>query len=249
MKLLALPLIASTFCVLHVFAGESPAPVECRRAAVSPVIDGKLDEPAWAQAQTVLFQMAWMPEGKQTPPRQTKARLLWDDAYLYFAAEMEDTDVFANVTEQDGPLWTNDVFELFFKPSKDKHGYYEFEINAANAKFDMFLPSRGSGGANRHAKEREFHIESQVVVHGTLNDWRDSDKGWTVEGRIPWSDFAPTGGRPAVGDIWLHTLCRYDFSIGLEEQVLSSSAPLKKLNFHRYEDYAPLRFTGAASKE
>ena len=29
---------------------------------------------------------------------------------------------------------------------------------------------------------------------------------------------------------------------------LSSSAPLHKLNFHRYEDYVPLRFTGPASK-
>ena len=248
MKPFILPLIAFTVCAPFALADEPPAPVECRRAAFPPVLDGKLDEAAWAQAQAVTFQMAWMPGGKQTPPRQTKARLLWDDAYLYFAAEMEDTDVFATVTEQDGPLWTNDVFELFFKPSRDKHGYYEFEINAANAKFDMFLPSRGSGGTNRHVKEREFHIESTVAVHGTLNDWSDTDKGWTLEGRIPWSDFAPTGGRPAVGDTWLHALCRYDFSVGLEDPTLSSSAPLQKLNFHRYEDYAPLRFTGAAGK-
>ena len=248
MKHSTLLLFASTFCALPAFADESPAPIACRRAAAPPVIDGKIDEAVWAQAQPVTFQMAWLPEGKQTPPRQTKARLLWDDSYLYFAAEMEDTDVFANVTEQDGPLWTNDVFELFFKPSRENQGYYEFEINAANAKFDMFLPSRGSGGTSRHVKERDFHIESRVAVHGTLNDWSDKDKGWTVEGRIPWSDFSPTGGRPAVGDTWLHALCRYDFSVGLEDPTLSSSAPLQKLSFHRYEDYVPLRFTGAAGK-
>lgn len=240
-------LVLLTFA-LAALADETPALVECRRASAAMNIDSKLDESAWAQAQVVTFQMAWMPEGQRTPPRQTKARLLWDDGYLYFAAELEDTDVFANVTEHDGPLWTNDVFELFFKPAKDKQGYYEFELNAANAKFDMFLPSRGSGGTNRHAKERDFHIESKVQVHGTLNDWSDKDQGWTIEGRIPWSDFAPTGGRPAVGDTWLHALCRYDFSVGLEEQTLSSSAPLQKLNFHRYEDYVPLRFTGPASK-
>jgi len=233
--------VLSVFAV-SVFADEPPAAVECRRAAALMKIDGRLDEPAWARAQVVTFQRAWMPADQRQPPTQTKARLLWDDDYLYFAAEMEDTDVFADVTAQDGPLWTNDVFELFFKPSKEKQGYYEFEINAANTKFDMFMPSRGSGGASRHAKEREFHIESKVVVHGTLNDWNDRDTGWTIEGRIPWSDFALTGGRPAVGDTWLHALCRYDFSAGLEEQALSSSAPLKAVNFHRYEDYVPLRF-------
>ena len=241
-------LLALSSVFATTFADGPALPVECRRAATPIQIDGRLDDAEWAHAQKIPFQMAWMPEGQRKPPTQTTARLLWDDNYLYFSAEMQDSDVFANVTEQDGPLWTNDVFELFFKPSKEKQGYYEFEINAANTKFDMFMPSRGSGGANRHARERDFHIESKVVVHGTLNDWSDKDKGWTVEGRIPWSDFAPTGGRPAVGDTWLHALCRYDFSIGLEEQALSSSAPLQKLNFHRYEDYLPLQFSGSASK-
>jgi hypothetical protein len=234
--------------IVSVSADKASVPVECRRAAAPIQINGKLDEASWEQAQTLCFEMAWMPEGKRQPRTYTKARLLWDDDYLYFAGEMEDSDVFANVTEQDGPLWTNAVFELFFKPSRDKTGYYEFEINAANAKFAMFLPSRGSGGATRHAKERDFHIESKVVVRGTLNDWSDKDKGWTVEGRIPWSDFAPSGGRPAVGDTWLHALCRYDFSVGLEEPALSSSAPLQKLNFHRYEDDVPRRFSGGSSK-
>ena len=107
--------------------------------------------------------------------------------------------MFANVTEQDGAIWTCDVFELFFKPAKDKTGYYELEGNAANGKLDMFLPSRGAGHYSRHAKEREFHIESAIEVRGTINNWSDKDKGWTVEGRIPWRDFLPTGGRPAPG--------------------------------------------------
>ncbi|MDQ3625480.1 MAG: carbohydrate-binding family 9-like protein, partial [Verrucomicrobiota bacterium] len=215
---------------------------ECRWAGSSPVIDGKLDGAVWRQAQVVeSFQSAWLPEDKRKPPTHTAARLLWDREYLYFAAEMEDTDVFANVTEQDGAIWKCDVFELFFKPATDKPGYYEFEVNAANAKLDMFLPSRGAGGYDRHAKERPFHIESAVQVRGTLNDWSDTDKGWTVEGRIPWRDFLPTGGRPAPGEVWQHSLCRYDYSAGLEKPALSTNTPLREPNFHRYEDYVPLK--------
>ncbi len=220
---------------------------ECRWASSPPVIDGKLDEAVWQQAKPVeSFQSAWLPEGERKPPTHTKALLLWDYDYLYFAAEMEDTDVFANVTEQDGPIWKCDVFELFFKPAKDKPGYYEFEVNAANAKLDMYLPSRGAGGYERFARERSFHIESAVKVHGTLNNWSDKDKGWTVEARIPWRDFLPTGGRPAPGEVWQHALCRYDYSAGLPIACLCSNAPLSEPSFHRYEDYVPLKFIGPA---
>ncbi len=221
---------------------------ECRWAASPPKIDGKLDDAAWKDAQVVdTFTSAWLPEGDRQPPTATKARLLWDREYLYFSAEMEDWDVFANVTEQDAAIWTCDVFELFFKPAKDKPGYYEFEVNAANGKLDMFLPSRGAGGYPRHAKERDFHIESAVEVRGTINNWSDKDKGWTVEGRIPWRDFLSTGGRPAPGEVWLHSLCRYDYSAGLENPALSTNTPVAsaaKADFHRYEDYVPLKFIG-----
>ena len=64
---------------------------------------------------------------------------------LYFFAEMDDADLFADIKEHDGKTWDNDVFELFFKPADDKPGYYEFQVNAANTQFDMFMPSAGRG--------------------------------------------------------------------------------------------------------
>jgi len=152
--------------------------------------------------------------------------------------------VFANVTEQDGSIWLNDVFELFIKPDASKTGYYEFEVNAANAKLDMFLASRGAGGYQRFGKEVNFHMETAVVVNGTINKWQDKDKGWVVEGRIPWSDFAPTGGRPSPDEVWQHALCRYDYSVGFERPVLSTTAKLSRPDFHLYEDYVPLLFVG-----
>lgn len=234
--------------LLNIAFAARAVEAECRWAQTPPKIDGKLDDAAWKEAQVVEnFTAAWLPENQRKPPTATKARLLWDREYLYFAAEMEDWDVFANVTEQDGAIWTCDVFEMFFKPARDKPGYYEFEVNAANGKLDMFLPSRGSGGYNRHARDRDFHIKSAVVVRGTLNQWNDRDEGWTVEGRIPWRDFLPTGGRPAPGETWMHSLCRYDYSAGLEKHSLSTNTPTAseaKADFHRYEDYVPLKFIG-----
>ena len=69
-------------------------------------------------------------------------------------------------------------------------------------------------------------------------------KGWTVEGRIPWTAFKATGGKPEPGAKWKFALCRYDYSATLERPELSSSAPLTEPDFHRYEDYGELEFIG-----
>ncbi len=225
-------------------APHSPT-FECHWTDSSITIDGKADEPAWAHAQVISnFAMPWLGKDAPRPPTATRARLLWDREFIYFHADMDDWDVYADVKQQDGMAWLNDVFELFFKPAADKPGYYEFEINAVNTKLDMFLASRGSGGWQRHKSDWDFHIESAVKVRGTLNNWHDKDDGWSVEGRIPWRDFIQTGGRPEPGEVWSFALCRYDYSVGLTEQALSTCAPLQKKDFHNYEGYAPLRFVG-----
>jgi hypothetical protein len=227
----------------------APAPTiatpvyECRWTAEPITIDGKGDEAAWKQAQVI--DRFYLPgQGGKLGRTATKARLLWDHDYLYFLAEMEDADLYANVTEHDGPAWDNDVFELFLKPSEKNPGYYEFEVNAANTTLDMFLYSRGSGGYNRYKATDEFDFQTAVQLRGTLNDPRDRDQGWTVEGRLRWRDFAHTGGAPAVGDRWKFALCRYDYSVDFEGPELTCAAPLTRSDFHHYEDYATLKFVG-----
>src|SRR5262249_9423460 len=126
---------------------EPPAEDECRWASGPITIDGKADEDAWKHAQVIdNFYLPWLGPKARKARTATKARLLWDREYLYFHADMEDSDLYADVTEHDGPTWDNDVFELFFKPGADKPGYYEFQVNAAGTIMDMFLPRRGAGG-------------------------------------------------------------------------------------------------------
>jgi hypothetical protein len=229
----------------HAAADEAPPAVreaECRRARNRIKIDGILDEIAWEKAQVLQdFSAFW---DKRKAKSATKARLLWDDQYLYFCAEMEDVDLYADVKERNGMTWTNDVFELFFKPSEDKLAYYEFQVNAANTPLELFFPSRGAGGYQRFAPLTNLGMESEVRLDGTLNNWTDKDKGWTVEGRIPWKAFEATGGRPKAGTKWRFALCRYDYSSAYDRPDLSSTAPLTQSDFHRYEDYGTLTFVG-----
>jgi uncharacterized repeat protein (TIGR03806 family) len=234
------------------FAQQPEQKFECRWADAAPIIDGKPDDAVWKSATVIdRFTLPWLRDKERPAKTTTQARLLWDHDYLYFFAEMRDEDLFADVTEHDGKTWDNDVFELFFKPADDKPGYFEFQVNATNTVFDAFIPKRGPNDFDQIKKANEFHIDAKVKLSGTLNKRDDRDTGWSVEGRIPWTDFFPAGGRPAVNEAWKFALCRYDYSIGTDGPELSTSAPLKSSqtpNFHSVEDYAPLKFVGPTAQ-
>ena len=216
----------------------------CHWAQGPIVIDGSDDDKAWSHATRI---DGFRIPGSVTPVPQTatRARLLWDRQYLYFFAELEDHDLFADITEHDGMTWNNDVFEIFLKPSRESNGYYEFQVNAAGTEMDMFLPDQKSGGFNALKSSNDFHWKSQVRRTGTLNQREDRDQSWSVEGRIPWLDFMPTGGRPKLDEVWQLALCRYDYTLG-QKPELSSCAPLTQLDFHRYQDYATIRFASGS---
>ena len=216
----------------------------CHWAHGPIVIDGSDDDLAWSHATTI--DRFLIPGSENPIPKAaTRAKLLWDRQYFYFYAELEDHDLFADIIEHDGKTWDNDVFEIFLKPSRESPGYYEFQVNAAGTEMDMFLPDQKSGGFDALKSSNDFHWKTQVRLNGSLNQREDRDRSWTVEGRIPWLDFMPTGGRPALDEVWQVALCRYDYTLH-EKPELSSCAPLTKLNFHRYEDYATLRFASGS---
>ena len=241
------------------FASEHPIPAplkqpppstfECRWTDTPISIAGGASDPAWKHAQPIAaFHLPWLGDKARMARTNTTAKLLWDREYLYFFAEMQDSDLFADITEHDGELWKNDVFELFFRPDFAKTGYYEFQVNAAGAVFDAFYPKWDSEALAKQSKVGEFHVEAKVKLRGTLNKRDDVDQGWSVEGRIPWTDFIRTGGRPEPGETWKLNLCRYDYNTDWKEPELSCIAPITKRTlpafFHQTDDYAQVTFVG-----
>jgi hypothetical protein len=215
----------------------------CRWAEAPPVLDGKLDERCWQRA-TVIDRFASFWTEPKTPRPGTKAYLVWDDDALYYAARMTDAELRSFGTKRNHHLWNGDVFELFFKPSVERPEYYEFQANPRGVVFEVPFPKRGHDFGGFH-NVAPLGSKAVVGLNGTLDQPGDRDEGWTVEGRVPWSAFAPTGGKPKPGDEWHFALCRYDYGPEGTKPVTMSSAPLTEPSFHRYEDYGKLRFEGA----
>ena len=188
--------LVSTITALD--AAEPPGPAAarkatCRFAAKPPVLDGNLDDDAWKHAEVIpTFPSFW--NGRPSDD-STQAMLVWDDDALYFAATMKDKELRAFGTKRNDALWNGDVFELFFKPSEEGPAYYEYQANPRSVILELAWPRRNDN-FRRIAAEPPTGMTAVAKVDGTLDHPGDIDVGWRVEGKIPWSAFKLTGGKP-----------------------------------------------------
>jgi hypothetical protein len=101
---------------------------EVKRATSPIVVDGKVDDKAWAAANKVELIFPW--DAQTGDKQKTTARLLWDDSYLYVSYECEDTDIVATHTEHDDPTYLDDAVEIFINPMPSQTSiYYGLEMN------------------------------------------------------------------------------------------------------------------------
>jgi ketosteroid isomerase-like protein len=192
----------------------------CYCAAKPPAIDGRLDDAAWKDAPWTEDFVDIEGDRRPKPRFRTRAKLLWDDQYFYIAAELEEPHVWGTLTKHDSIIFNDNDFELFIDPDGDNHDYYEFEINALNTSWDLFLPQPYKDLGRADNSWDIPGLKTAVHVAGTLNDPSDRDTGWTVEIAIPWAalrEFAHRPTPPRDGDQW-----RVDFSrVEWQHQVVA----------------------------
>ncbi len=180
------------------------------------VIDGSLNDPAWQRAQWTDDFVDIEGSLKPAPRFRTRAKMAWDDSALYIAAELQEPHVWATLRQRDTVIFYDNDFEVFMDPNGDNFEYYEFEMNALNTVWDLFLPKpyRDSGSAHN-----EWNIEglrTAVAIHGTINNPADIDTGWTVEIAMPWKALGQYAHRPAPpsdGDQWRINFSRVEWKV------------------------------------
>jgi Carbohydrate family 9 binding domain-like len=207
-----------TLALLAVSAfAQTPRQYTCHRATSPIHIDGRLDDSAWHNADWTDDFVDIQGAGHPQPRFRTRVKMLWDDRYFYVAAELEEPHVWATLTGHDAVIFHDNDFEVFLDPSGNGRNYFEFEMNALNTGWDLFLnkPYREGGKA-----DNSWDIPgllTAVQVDGTLNDARDRDRGWTVEIAFPWTAFATRAPlrRPAAGDEWRINFSRVEWKTGI----------------------------------
>ena len=99
-------LFMATVIPVAAHAQTIPAPLsyDCHRTPTPIHIDGKLDDPAWQKAPWTSDFVDIEGTAKATPRFRTRAKMLWDDKYLYIAAELEEPNVAGTLTKHDSVI-------------------------------------------------------------------------------------------------------------------------------------------------
>lgn len=177
-------------------------------------IDGKAGERSWSKAEwTEPFADIEGPV-RPAPKYNTRAKMLWDNNSLYIFAELEEPGIWAYYRQHDQIVYHENDFEVFIDPDRDGLNYFEFELNAANTLFDLFLPKPYRNGGNPLLTWDAKGFKSAVSLHGTINNPGDRDKKWTVEIAIPFESLQAETTHPVIpsdGDIWKINFSRVEW--------------------------------------
>jgi hypothetical protein len=229
------------------------------RAATPPSLDGRLTDPAWAAA-------AWTDDfediegdAKPKPRFRTRVKMLWDAKCLYIGAQMEEPHVWGTLTEHDSVIFHDNDFEVFLDPDGDHHRYVELEMNALNTTWDLLLarPYLADGPPIDGFELKG--LKTAVHIDGTLNDPKDTDRGWTAEIAIPWTALSQIAGCPCpprTGDQWRINFSRvqwrHEIVDGQYRKVAGTKednwvwSPQGMVDMHRPDRWGILQFAATA---
>ena len=202
-----------------------------------PVIDGRLDDPAWSHARRL--GPCWLLGGAgELPAAATYFRVVWTSTTLYVAASCDEPlgdRITAEITEYDGPVYTDDSVEIFLDPEGAGAGYAQLAVNTLGTRFDARqlgerLLTRWyiTGGPRQASWDPTWAAKARV-----------EEEGWIVELAIP---FEYLGGTPRPGDTWGANFCRERYA----QEELSTWTPLAGITFLQPQAFGRLTFRGGA---
>jgi hypothetical protein len=145
--------------------------VVATRSTVPPIIDGVLDDAAWARGSVA--EGFWVSDWQQSPTEQTRVVVLYDDRALYFAFTCFDGEperIRATQLTRDGAPGLDDRVTVELDPYHNHRSLSRFTVTARGTQSDAMAGGR--------ARNVEWKGVWSAAVARTAS-------GWTVEIAIP----------------------------------------------------------------
>lgn len=205
-------------------------------------IDGKLSSPEWKKA--AVWKLARpLERPEELGPNLIEpgdVRMLHSRDYIYVGITMEDSDIVQQGTHDQMHFYTmGDTIELFFKPEDDTY-YWEMYGTPNELRTNFFYPSRSyvflPGSA---AFVPEFTVKAQI--DGEFNNWRQSDRGWTIEFKLPKRTLEQYGAKFQTGHRWRFLIARQNYSRKLPIKEVSTVPAIQIQNLQMIQQYGLLK--------
>jgi hypothetical protein len=94
---------------ISLLAQNTPQTYVAQKTSETLIIDGKMDESSWNKAKWTNNFIDI--EGSKKPIYTTKIKMIWDESYLYFFAELKEPHVWATLKQKDTIIFYNNDFD------------------------------------------------------------------------------------------------------------------------------------------
>ena len=155
----------------------------------------------------------------RTPDQATEICLAADSDEFRILFHALDRDPSATITQRDGPLWKEEVVEIFLDPYGDGDAYFEIELNPLGTVLDLVIRRVRNG----FRKDLRWNCESLRTMTAR------TPTGWAAEFAVPFRSVS--AGAPGNGAGWRANFLRIDRPPG-KERELSAWSPTFCGTFH-----------------
>ena len=172
--------------------------------ATAPVVDGRLDDAAWANVAPIVGFVQREPVEGQPVSERTEVRILVDKEALYVGAWLYDRtpdEIVVGERIRDADLERGDYFGIILDTYRDRQNGFIFSTTPAGIEYDAQVVKEGQGGGVFQTGQNR----QQAGAMGGLNvNWdgswevassRDA-QGWYAEMRIPFTTLRYGSGSP-----------------------------------------------------
>ena len=183
------------------------------------LIDGLLDDTTWLTIPWTRVFVDLEGDKIKVQKHQTRAKMCWNDDYLYVAAELQDDHIRVTMNDRDDKVYLDDAFEIFIDPDGDGHNYMELQVNALNTICDLLMlyPYKIDNGTHAISAWPAHGLKHAVHINGTLNDPSDIDTSWTVEVAIPMPVLEELSSWKTLTNLWRVNFYRVDWPFEIVE--------------------------------
>ena len=139
------------------------------------VLDGKLDEEAWSQADVANVFTQRDPDEGMPATEKTQVRVLYDNENLYFGVQCWDSQaekILATELRRDNDFNNDDSFTIILDTFHDHRSAFLFRINPRGAQYDALITDEG--------RDVNTNWDEKWAVEARMDE-----EGWFAEIQIP----------------------------------------------------------------
>jgi len=142
---------------------------------------------------------------------------LYSETGIYFLFYCEDQKLTATFTEDNKPLFKEDVVEIFLMPDPTIPAYLEYELSPLNYELVLMIINKKNkfSGWQPSGYAGKRRVQHATSVQGGEKKSQATIKSWMGELFIPFSLLQPLAlGTPASGSKWRANFYRIDHDKG-----------------------------------